>query len=375
MSDTEEVEVKDVDEVVKEDISNPDVLTKYKKAGEIANAALEKVVALCVEGAKVLDVCSVGDDWITSECGSIYNNKKGMIKGIGFPTCLSVNNIVGHYSPMGDDVSTLKSGDIVKIDLGVQIDGYCGIAAHTVVVGGAEKATGAAGNVLAAAHTAAELAIRMIKVGLKNAPITEMFDKVAKDFKVNIVQGVLSHQMTRHIIDGAKVIISKTDVEHKVDEIEFEPNEVYAIDIVYSTGEGKPTELSDRPTVYKRQENETYQLKMKASRAVFGAIKKDHPTFPFTIRALDAKTSRFGIKECHTHKLVQAYPVLSEKEGDVVAHVKFTVAVTANGAMKICGLPVVAHESENSLTDEELRKTMMTAISKKKKKGGNKKKK
>merc|ERR1719296_61107 len=276
---------------------------------------------------------------------------------------------------MGDDETTLKDGDVVKIDLGCQIDGYAGVAAHTAIVGGA-VATGSVGDAMAAANAAAELAVRMVKIGNKNTPITEMFEKVAADFKVNIVQGVLSHQMNRYVIDGEKVIISKTDVEHKVDEIEFEPNEVYAIDIVMSTGEGKPSDVDDRyrPTVYKRQAEETYQLKMKASRQVFGTVKKEFPTFPFTIRALDPKTCRFGIKECLTHNLVAAYPVLSEKEGDQVAHVKFTVCLTPNGAIKICGIPVSPFESEHAVTDEALKALLATSAKSKKKKKKNKKK-
>ena len=38
-----------------------------------------------------------------------------MEKGLAFPTCLSVNNIVGHFSPNSNDETTLKSGDLVKM--------------------------------------------------------------------------------------------------------------------------------------------------------------------------------------------------------------------------------------------------------------------
>ena len=86
----------------------------------------------------------------------------------------------------------------------------------------------------------------------QNSEITEMIGKVAADFKCSPVQGVLSHEMTRNVIDGKKVIIQRPDPENKVEEFEFGLNEVYAIDIVFSTGEGKPKESEDRTTVYKR---------------------------------------------------------------------------------------------------------------------------
>lgn len=50
---------------------------------------------------------------------------------------------------------------------------------------------------------------------------------------------MLSHQLKQFVIDGNKVILSVSNPDTKVDEFEFEENEVYAIDIVTSTGEGK----------------------------------------------------------------------------------------------------------------------------------------
>jgi hypothetical protein len=89
---------------------------------------------------------------------------------------------------------------------------------------------------------------------------------VAETFKVNCVQGVLSHQLKQFVIDGNKVISMKDDIENKVEEIEFAANEVYAVDIVLSTGDGKPKEMEDRTTVFKRAVDQSYRLKMKASR-------------------------------------------------------------------------------------------------------------
>jgi methionine aminopeptidase len=60
-----------------------------------------------------------------------------MEKGLSFPTCISVNNVVGHFSPLKSEDRVLKEGDVAKIDLGVHIDGFVGQVAHTVVVGGA----------------------------------------------------------------------------------------------------------------------------------------------------------------------------------------------------------------------------------------------
>lgn len=49
-----------------------------------------------------------------------------MEKGIAFPTCISVNNVVGHYSPLKSEDAVLQKGDLAKIALGVHIDGFVG---------------------------------------------------------------------------------------------------------------------------------------------------------------------------------------------------------------------------------------------------------
>jgi len=373
MSDSENNPEVEVEEKVIEDPSCPKVMTKYRTAGDICTAALKFVTEKCVEGAKVVDVCDAGDSYIKEATGKIYN--KGKIeKGIGFPTCLSIGNVVGHFSPLGTDETTLKAGDFVKIDLGVHVDGYIAVGAHTIKVDDGKPITGDAANAIAAAYTAVEIAVRLLKAGKKNTEISAAIEKVAEEFKVNPVAGVLSHQLEKFVIDGEKVIMNKSDIEQKVEEVEFAANEVYAIDIVMTTGEGKPKESQERTTVYKRAVDETYALKLQASRSVFSTIQKLHPNFPFTIRNdFDPKKVRFGIVECYKHDLVHAYPILLEKEGEMVAHCKVTAIITPNGTVKITGLPMPAVEASESLKDKELVALMATSLGKKKKK--NKKKK
>lgn len=59
-----------------------------------------------------------------------------MDKGVAFPTCVSVNECVCHNSPLpSEPQEPIKEGDVVKVDLGVHIDGYVAVVAHTVVAG------------------------------------------------------------------------------------------------------------------------------------------------------------------------------------------------------------------------------------------------
>ena len=55
--------------------------------------------------------------------------------GIAFPTSLSINEQCGNFSPLKSESRILKEGDLVKVDLGVHIDGFIAIAGHSIVVG------------------------------------------------------------------------------------------------------------------------------------------------------------------------------------------------------------------------------------------------
>jgi len=358
------------------ELPNADVITKYKSASEIANKVLEQVVKECLPDKKVVDLCSLSDKLINDLVSGVYKTGK-MEKGVAFPTCISIDNCAGHFSPLADDTTLLKEGDLVKIDLGVHIDGFISLVAHTLIVtvNPQVPTTGRKADVIAAAYYAAECAHRLVKPGKKNTEVTEVINKVAEQFKCQVLEGVLSHQMKRFVIDGNKVVISKSTLDHKVEEFEFEENQAYAIDIVMSTGEGKAKETETRITIYKRAVDQNYLLKMKAARYVFNEINSRFPTLPFTLRALDEKRGRLGITECLKHDLVNPYPVLYEKQGEFIAQFKFTVLILASGTLRLTSHPLPYISSLHKIEDPAINAILQmgTKRTKKGKKKGKKK--
>lgn len=346
------------DEEIEIDMSNPDALTKQRRSAEIANRVMAQVVLLCIPGAVIADVCVRGDNLIIAEVNAMYKDpsdakKTKMEKGVAFPTCLSVNSCVCHYSPSLSNVEVLRESDVIKIDLGVQIDGFISVCAHTIVLApNSPEAplTGRLANVICAAHLAGEVALRTIRPGVKNTAVTDAIARVAQAFQCNPADGVLSHQLKRFVIDGNKVIQTKVNPEARVEEFEFGVNEVYGIDIVMSSGEGKFREEDDRKTqIYKRVVDQNYNLKTQAARQVLSEIIKDFPALPFNSRFLEAKfgtKSRLGLNECLKHDLLSPYPVLYERPGHDVAHFKFTCIVLPQGTVRLTShaLPHVSSE-------------------------------
>jgi len=238
-------------------------------------------------------------------------------------------------------------------------------------------------------------ALRLLKAGNTNNQITEALAKVAGAYKCKHVEGVLSHQLKRFIIDGPKVILGKADAETQVDDAKFEAGEVYSFDVLISSGEGTTKETDTRTTVFRRNVEVTYGLKMKgkgtivfhhtprnkkkkimvASRSLFSEANKKFPTLPFPLRALDEdRKGRLGIAECVNHNLFTAFPVLYEKSGEFIAQVKFTVLLMASGTQKITHFAAPANaKSSLKIEDPDLVALLATSAAPKKKKNNKKK--
>lgn len=348
------------------------VVTKYKMAGDMANRVLVKVIESAVEGTTARTLCQLGDELIEEETGKVYKKEKEIKKGIAFPTCISINNCVCHFSPLLSETDvTIKDGDLVKIDLGVHIDGFIAVVGHTIVVGASKenKVTGRKADVLQAAYLASELALRLVKGGNENSTVTENVQKVAEAFKCSPVEGMLSHQLKRNVIDGEKTIILNPSEQQRKDQAkcEFGVHEVYGIDILVSTGDGKTKERDAKTTVYKRT-NVGYNLKMKASRNFYSEVCNKFTMMPFTLRAFgDENKAKIGVVECINHSLVEPFNVLWEKEGEFVAQFKFTVLLMPNGPMRITQGPFDPEMfvSEHSIVDEKIKETLATSVSRK----------
>ncbi|KAL0065083.1 hypothetical protein AAF712_007919 [Marasmius tenuissimus] len=361
-------------------------LTKYKTAADIVRDVMKKLIELAVDGARILDLCIEGDKLIEQGTGAVYNKAvKGVkvAKGIAFPTSISVNNTVSHFSPLESDPlssQTLAKDDVVKIHIGAHIDGFAAVSAETIVIGAnAENpVTGRKADVIKAAWHAAEIAMRMVKAGNKNWAVTEAVQKVAAAWDCKPVEGMLSCQQTQNVIDGKKRVILNPSEAQKRDfeAATFAEGEVYGIDILVSTGEdGKARVEESRTTIYQRDSAVTYQLKMKNSRAVFSEVQKKAGAFPFNIRVLeDEKRARMGLQEAVQHSLVKPYEL--HACGTFVAAFHFTIALLPNGPSLITHPPVWYKpelvKTEKELEDEELKPLLTKSLRENKK---NKKKK
>src|SRR5699024_2586485 len=150
--------------------------------------------------------CTECDNLLSIETHKVFKAKQpksgGPVKrGVAFPTCISVNNCICHYSPLKSDKGKkefmerdiLKDGDVAKIDMGAHIDGFIATCAHTVVVGASvgSPVKGRKADVVLAAYFALEAALRKMKPSKPDSDVTNIVQEVAETFKCKPVQGML----------------------------------------------------------------------------------------------------------------------------------------------------------------------------------------
>ena len=78
---------------------------------------MAKAAELCVPGADIATICNTVDAMIEEEVKKTFASKKSkkLERGIAFPTCISVNHIMGHFSPLLDESALLQDGDVAKM--------------------------------------------------------------------------------------------------------------------------------------------------------------------------------------------------------------------------------------------------------------------
>lgn len=317
-----------------------EVLEKYKEAGAIAARVLDGMIKNIKLGKTFKELIEYGERRLESElAASPYKSIK--YKGLCFPICLCKNNYLGQTSTIDCEV---EEGDLLKIELGVHIDGYPAIIAYpTVVKKQSEKINDRRKDVMKAAFEASREIFQIMKPGKKNLDVVRILEKYAIKYNCSlpvtvtnkVVPGIISYQISRCVLDGYnededenvhRFITNKQhpDPDYALRECELEPDEVYAIDVLYSTGKGKLDFDNEHSTIFRRDQDRRVNLKLKTSRATLSQIGKDR--FPVDMKGKMDNKFKLGLKEC-VKDLVAEYPSVYEQEGEYVARVKFTVIV------------------------------------------------
>lgn len=139
-------------------IKNSKEIESIRKSSVLVYRTLEHLKQYVKEGITLLELDKIGEDFI------VLNGGRASFKGLyGFSgsVCTSLNEVIIHGVP---DQTKLKNGDIIGLDVGVEIDGWYGDAAVTVGVGDISQSSA---DLIACAKDTLYYAISIIKTGMR----------------------------------------------------------------------------------------------------------------------------------------------------------------------------------------------------------------
>ena len=242
----------------------------------------------------------------------------------------------------------LKPGEIIKIQLGAQIDGLGTIVCDSIVIPTTKHDKdlhpSREADLLLATYWANELLLRlMIPPGLlasgtdeekakaktekppSQTKITQLLEKVVKSYKCNLVESTTSWLFEHNEIEGKKKIILSPGEGVKGDG-SAEVGEVWGVEMGVSLGSGKCKTLSNRPTLMRRTTT-TYALKRPSSRSTLSEIMSKFKTFPFSLRQMDdERGAKVGIVESVRCGVLRQYEVVGDKDNEPVGRLLSTVS-------------------------------------------------
>ena len=169
-----------------------------RRAGIATREVLELLRGLVKPGVTTMDLEKAAADRIAAM------GVKAAFKGYGgYPCvlCASVNSEVVHGIPSAKRV--LKEGDIVSLDFGVFVDGYCGDSAITVAVG--EKIDPDTARLLKVTEASLHAAIKVVKPGATLGDVGAAVQGVVEAEGFSVVRDFVGHGIGVHMHEDPQV--------------------------------------------------------------------------------------------------------------------------------------------------------------------------
>ena len=281
------------------------------------------------------------EDW----CEELENKtrelvgERGLERGCGFPTGVSLNHCAAHYTPNCGDRTVLGEQDVIKVDFGTQINGRIIDCAFTAYFDDMFE------PLVTAVKEATNTGIRTAGIDVPLCEVGEAIQEVMESYEVTIdgtthpvrsIRNLNGHSINPYQIHGGKSVpIVKGGPMTRMEE-----GEVFAIETFGSTGRGFVVEEGEC-SHYMKEFNAPYvPLRTKAASSLLKHINKTFDTLAFCRRWLErpdggsfhlngnkGKQQRYlgGLNALVSAGIVSAYPPLCDERGSYTAQYEHTI--------------------------------------------------
>jgi len=226
-------------------LKTPEQIERMRAAGRLVHRVLQHCREICKPGVTTRFIDEEADRLIR-EAGArgLFKNYPTYRPGEGFPSnlCISVNDVVVHG--IASD-TPIRDGDIVGIDCGVELGGWCGDSAVTLMVGNVRPEVR---RLVETTRQVLDLAIENIRPGRKWSQVARLMQNYAEAHGYGVVRDFVGHGIGSKMHEDPKVpnFVSR---ELLSDDILLREGVVLAVEPMCNLGTKEVITLEDGWTV------------------------------------------------------------------------------------------------------------------------------
>lgn len=282
-----------------------EIFDLYMQAGKIASDVLRKGSAEVRPGSSLLDVVTYTEELVEAEGA-----------GIAFPLNVSINEDAAHDTASAEDERLFQTGDMVKLDLGVHLEGYIADTATTIDLG--DNAV-----LVEASKEALEKAIELVRPGITVGELGTVIQHEIETRGFRPISNLTGHGLDRYIIHKPPNVPNIAIQGGAV----LQEGLAFAIEPFASTGAGR---VGEKPRCEIFQQIDIKPIRLASARRIMESVRKRRG-MPFARRWLPVEKTDIALSTLLRNQLIRGYPVLSDLPGSYVSQHEHTLIVTADG--------------------------------------------
>ncbi len=291
-------------------IIDPKDAEAWRRAGKLTGQVREYARSIIKEGMGILPFSE-----------AVEGKVKELGATLAFPVNISFNEVAAHDAADIDDRRTFGREDVVKIDIGVSVDGYVGDTAFT------HDFSGKHGTLLAATDEALKAAIGTVRAGVTLGEIGAAIEDAITDKGLRPINNLSGHGIMRYEIHTAPTVPNYATGS----EVGLEEHMIIAIEPFATDGMGRINE-SGRALIF--SQTASRNVRSQHARKLLRAIEP-YKGLPFSLRAVSSVLPRgmllLAIRELMQQGILRDYPPLVEEGKGLVSQSEHTLLVTKDG--------------------------------------------
>lgn len=285
-------------------------IDEWKKAGHIAHEALVYGASLIKADVKLSDVSDAVEKKIYELGGEL-----------AFPVNISLNEVAAHDTPFPIEERRFGKDDIVKLDVGVHINGAIGDTAMTIDISGKNS------KLVSASKEALNEAIKMIKPGVKTKEIGKVVEATIQKYGFQPIRNLSGHQIKEYHLHAGLTIPNYDDGSNNV----LKEGMIIAVEPFATSGEGFIQEGPNAEIFSLMQKRPLRSLFAREALKLLESRNNLPTSSRWLAQKMGALKSSFALKEMNQNDMLHLYPALIEVKKGLVSQAEHTLLVTKDG--------------------------------------------